>query len=179
MTSDVHEYNKPDFNATQIESIARLELAAFSSTRTLADRFERIAGIGGEPNEKRFVIWKKKQAVAAARTFHRVIFVAGRELNVLALASVCTDPSCRGEGLGRLIVTAAFKDVESNKFDLSLFQTGVSEFYEKLNCRLIENEILNRKSPESDPPFSDAHAMIYPSNYDWPEGTVDLNGDGY
>ena len=179
MEFEVQEYCTPSFDKSQVESIARLELAAFPGNRTLEERIQRVASTDCEPNHKRFVIWQYGKAVAAARTFHRAVFVAGGEFNVLALASVCSDPDFRGQGLGRMVVTAAFGDVDNGATDLSLFQTGVPVFYEKLDCKLIENEIVNRKSSKTGSPFDDKHVMICPARFDWPAGTVDLNGEGY
>jgi hypothetical protein len=60
---------------------------------------------------------------------------------------------------------------------LSLFQTGVPEFYEAMGARLVTNRFVNGESQEN--PFWDTCEMIYPATAGWPDGPIDLNGPGY
>lgn len=121
--------------------------------------------------------------VAVARTFEREIeFVASRERRtVLALAGVCSDPEWRGRGLGATVVKDALSRVDEGEYPLSLYQTGVPEFYEKLGAGIVENRFINSLN-ETDPeanPWWDDYLMIYPASSAWDDGLVDLLGPGY
>lgn len=129
------------------------------------------------------VVFEGEIAIAQSTTFARTVQTSDGDLTVLALAMVASAPDRRGEGLGALIVRAAFDRVDSGAFPCSLFQTSfaVRPFYERLGCQLVENPIRNSKN-ESDPnanPFWDDVVMRYPSDLAWPTGDIDLNGDGY
>jgi GNAT superfamily N-acetyltransferase len=101
-------------------------------------------------------------------------------MDVMALASVKTHPEYRHRGLGRAVVRAAFAYVDDGTFPLSLFQTGVPEFYRKLNCRVVDNPFVN--SLGNDPqisPWWDDEVMIYPAEAVFPQGEIDLLGPGW
>ena len=119
--------------------------------------------------------------VGYAEIFPRTIFTQSGPLQICGLGSVCVDASRRGGGIGRKVVEACFAEVNKKDNAISLFQTGVPGFYEKMNCREVDNQFTNSQNLE-DPeknPFWDDHVMIYPSEYPWPEGPIDLNGKGY
>lgn len=121
--------------------------------------------------------------LAICSTFPRMIrfLDSGDEVRALALASVCVRRELRGLGLGRLIVVDAFMRLENEGFPLSLYQTGVPEFYRKLGAAVVENEFVNSLS-QTDPegnPWWDAFVMIYPGGANWSKGRVDLLGSGY
>lgn len=112
--------------------------------------------------------------------------------DVLALAGVACLKRCRGRQYGQAVVQSAFARVDSGEFDLSLFQTGVIGFYEKLNCLEVSNGFINslgvpgsagRDSAEK--PWWEPHVAVYPSaavdRGDWPADTVtvDLLGRGW
>jgi len=118
-----------------------------------------------------------------ARSFEReIVFVDERSrIKVLALAGVCSDPGMRGYGFGDAVVRDAFSRVDDGGFALSLFQTGVPCFYERLGAAKVENRFvnsLNREDPEADP-WWDEFRMIYPGPALRREGLVDLLGPGY
>lgn len=129
----------------------------------------------------RYVIWENEKAIAHAMSFERKIFTLSGPMTVLALAGVCTSPESREKGLGSAVVKSAFVPVDSGVYPAALFQTGVPMFYVKLNCRMIDNPFCNRqnKAQPNISPWWDKHVMIYPANYAWPEGLIDLNGGAY
>lgn len=130
-----------------------------------------------------FVVWSDGRAIAHAMTFARTIAVGGRELVVMALAMVASDPDRRGEGLGAAVTRAAFGRIDAGDLPSALFQTShrVRPFYEQIGCRIVENRIVNSLS-EGDPeanPFWDDVVMRYPASAPWPDGVIDLRGRGY
>ena len=57
---------------------------------------------------------------------------------------------------------------------------GSQEIAERLGARVVTNRFVN--SLAADPgarPFWDPVTMVYPRSFDWPEGTIDLQGPGY
>ena len=171
--------------AMQIATLSSRSFAA--SSRSLEERIEEMLDATGSDDPentsgRRFVIWDGDRAIAHARTFVRKIVVGDQEIPVLALATVCSDPDLRGEGLGVLVTTRAFDQVGVEGWpEVSLFQTPAPRFYEKLNCRIVPNRFVNRRNtddPEANP-WRDDTIMIYPSQFNWPDGVVDLNGPDY
>ena len=185
--NDVIEYFQTEITEAQARQIVALTNKVWpDSQKTIDQRLQFILGSSESeaPEEReslRFVVWENGVAIAHARTFRRTVYVGDRALDVLALAGVCTDDTARGRGLGALVVKKAFEQVDRQEFEFSLFQTGVPEFYKKLNCQLIQNKIIDRTNfadPENNP-FWDRFVMTYPADQVWPEGVVDLNGKGY
>lgn len=137
-------------------------------------------------NPRRLVVWEDQTAIAHALVFHREVHFVDddRETlasqNVLALAGVCTDSTRRGLGLGVMVVKEAFKHVDT-KAPVCLFQTGVTEFYEKFDARVVENKFINRLNDDApaESPWWDSSVMIFPAKFRWPREIVDLNGAGY
>ncbi|MFW5839339.1 MAG: GNAT family N-acetyltransferase [Planctomycetota bacterium] len=137
----------------------------------------------GEPDWRNWWIRRNGQIVAKAHTFARTIQDDSAPLRILALAGVCTDPACRGEGLAKAIVEGALALVDSGQYPAALFQTSstVAPFYEKLGALRIPNEVVNSRNTE-DPkanPFWDDVVMWYPSVGQLPVGPIDLQGPGY
>jgi len=185
--SEVTEVFQRELTTKQARQIVALTSKVWpDSSKTFEQRMQFIlkAAESADPEQyesKRFLVWEDGMVTAHARTFSRRIFVDDEPRDVLALASVCTAENARGRGLGKLVVTAAFSQVDQGLFECSLFQTGVPEFYERLNCRIIENKIVDRTNVNAPQayPFRDEFAMVYPATIDWPQGTIDLNGKGY
>lgn len=128
-----------------------------------------------------FMAWREGRLAGQAFTFERPMFIGGVETPVMALAQVCVEPGFRGNGLGARLVRSAFQRLTSEQFRLSIFQTTVPGFYEKLGARTVENRFINSRNPD-DPgarPWKDGVIMIYPKDYAWPDGSIDLNGPGY
>jgi len=185
--NDVREYFQRDLTEYEARQIVALTGKVWpDSPNTINCRLKYILGAAAsddpeQRDSKRFVVWENDAVIAHARTFRRRIYVNDQTMDILALASVCTDETVRGRGLGLSIVRKAFEQVDLGEFKFSLFQTGVPQFYEKLNCRLVDNKIVDRtnfEEPEKNP-FWDPFVMIYPANENWPAGIVDLNGKGY
>lgn len=107
--------------------------------------------------------------VAVARTFEHTIGYGDTERNIVALASVCSDPLRRGEGFGDAVVRAAFDRVQRSQLP-ALFQTPVPHFYERFGSRLIDNHIVTSKPGAK--PFADPWAMIQPGPGRWDDDVV-------
>ncbi len=116
------------------------------------------------------------RVLAQARSFIRSIRTSRGVSDILALAGVCSDPALRGTGLGRTVVAAAFERLGPD-LPVSLFQTKVPGFYEKLGSRRVANPIVN--STGDGTTFWDPIVMIHPAETDWPEGEIDLLGPGW
>ncbi len=149
---------------------------------------QQILTQSGRPEDeirttRRFVLFDKDgQVVAHAKTFVRTIRHDHGQLPVLALATVCTDPDLRGQGLGAKVTKAAFQQIALSAWpDVSLFQTPVPVFYEKLNCRLVDNMFVDRTNVEAPEafPWRDDKVMIFPADFNWPDGVIDINGSDY
>jgi len=97
-----------------------------------------------------FVIWKNKKAIAYAKIFPREIFMKQGSIKVAALASVGVDPNHRKNGLGAFVTKNVFEFVKQSSFPVSLFQTAVPGFYEKLDSKIVHNKFVNSKN-EKDP----------------------------
>lgn len=132
------------------------------------------------------------RALAHALLFPRDIQTPAGPLRIAELAAVCSHPDHRGRGrgLGRDVVRAAFKRIDDGAYPVSLFQTGVPDFYARLGARTVENKFINSRwqppregeSPghgTREAPWWNPHVMIYPATYNWPEGEVDLLGPGF
>jgi predicted N-acetyltransferase YhbS len=184
----IMEYRESELTDEVAQAIARLTAKCFTnSSRTWQQRLQamRSAATSQDPEEttsRRFLIWQAGLPVAHARTFVRRVKNGEREIPVLALAAVCSDPSVRGQGLGGQVTRQAWRQVGQPGWpEVSLFQTPVPDFYEKLDARIIANRFVNRlheTQPEANP-WRDDTIMIYPARFAWPEGVIDLNGPDY
>lgn len=189
----VEIYKEPDLADVQLEAIVRLTNSVWpKEDLTLEQRIEQLKTLVRSPeradiNPVRFVVWDGDSAIGHALVFDRAVHVLDandasvRTINVVALAGVCSDASRRGEGLGLAVVKAAFEQISENR-PISLFQTGVPQFYEKLGGRLVSNQfvnLLNTQDPQANP-WWDKEVMIVPGQFDWPaENKIDMNGAGY
>ena len=146
------------------------------------DPSETLAGWNAQ-NSTHFVIGGSdaNSVLAHAMLFRREIFTQSGPLYVGALAAVCVHPDSRGCGWGADVVRAAFDYLPELGVEVSLFQTGVQAFYEKLGARRIANRFFDgtRADGSKSNPFWDTCAMIYPASFAWPDGDIDLNGAGY
>ncbi len=143
-----------------------------------------ICPLEERPGRKIAIVQCDGHIVACAESFlRRIRLEDGREMDIMALAGVCTLPEYRGRGFAGLAVRKLLEDVDRGKFEAGLWQTGVPGFYEKLGARLIHNRFRNSLHPSDTDknPFWDPFAILYPATLsDWPEGaTVDLLGIGY
>jgi predicted N-acetyltransferase YhbS len=128
-----------------------------------------------------YLVCDKDKAVAHALTFERPVTTNAREVSVMALSGVCVFPSYQGRGLGAEIVRRGFGRIHVGEFAVSLFQTTIPAFYEKLGATLVPNRFVNSRNknhPDANP-WHDDSVMIYPKSYAWPVGPIDLNGPGY
>lgn len=185
--NDIQEIADSDLTEPIALQIATLAKRSFESSRTLEERLDEMMNVKDRDDPefvtgRRYLKWHGEQLVAHARTFIRKVFVEEQLIQVLALATVCSDPDLRGKGLGAEVTRAAFQLVGQTDWPgVSLFQTPVPKFYEKLNSRTVDNRFVNRlneKDPDANP-WRDDIIMIYPSEYEWPAGIVNLNGPDY
>ncbi len=128
------------------------------------------------------VVLDGSKVVGHAMIEQRTVATTAGPLDLLALSKVCSDPDRRGEGIGPMVVHAAFAPVDLGLLPFSLFQTSVAvrPFYERLGACLVEQPITN--SHAADPtacPFWDDFVMRYPAPGAWPTGPIDLLGPGY
>lgn len=129
-----------------------------------------------------FVIREQDRVIAHAAVIPRSINTSHGEMTIAGLCKVCSDPDLRGQGLGEMVVRAVFDLVEAGVYDFALFQTTrpVKKFYEGLGACEVDNRFVNSLDPNPDKcPFWDEIRMRYPTNRDWPTGTIDLLGPGY
>lgn len=157
--------------------------------RKAAERLDGFLAPPPDPTREAFVFWAGGEAVATALIFRREILTPAGALVVQALAGACCRLSRRGEGWGRRVVEAAFAEVDRGRFPVALFQTSVPHFYEKLGARRVDNPFINsrftpdahdlRRGTSDERPWWEPHVMIYPAGFNWPEGTIDLQGRGY
>lgn len=188
----VQIHSEPDLTESQVKAIVTLVNSIWPDkdktiSELIADWLAQIRQMQKSKSGKdgnhatHFLISEGNKAIAHARIFPREIYTPDGLLKVAALASVCVDANHRGEGLGAAVVRCAFEMVDRGTFPVSLFQTGVPGFYERLGARSVDNKFVNSgcdKDAEASP-WWDKYVMIYPGEYPWPEGTIDLNGPGY
>ncbi len=127
-------------------------------------------------DEQAHMIRAGERVIAAARSFRRIVSVAGDSFPILALAGVCADERWRGQGLGAAVVRGAWARLDG-PMAVSLFQTAVPDFYRKLGARCLSVAIV--RSGHAARPFWDPFAMIFPAEAAWPEGPVDIRGPGW
>jgi predicted N-acetyltransferase YhbS len=127
------------------------------------------------------LIRENGRVIAHAALIPRTIGTTAGELTIAGLARVCTDPDCRGQGLGELVVRAIFDVVDDGSFSFAFFQTNsrIQPFYEKLGACLATNPVINSYSQDLHDPFWDEIKMRYPNGSNWPERQIDLRGPGY
>jgi predicted N-acetyltransferase YhbS len=162
-------------------SIARLRDSVWipQEPAPIEERARLIRQRSQEDDSELFTIWENETAIAHARLFAREITTQRGALTTGALAAVCSAPSHRGQGLGRLVVEAAFARVHDGTFPVILFQTGVPEFYAKLGARNVSNRFVDSTSETDANPWWQEDIMIYPAAFAWPDGNIDLNGPGW
>ena len=145
-------------------------------------RLMRIDESSSSTSELRWhLVFDDEEVVAVARTFRHAVGLGDDPKNanaqsVIALASVCTDPARRGEGLGKAVALEAL--ARASEDVPAFFQTGVPEFYEHLGARRVSNMITT--SLEGARGFHEPEAMIFPADAPWDdEAAVDLRIAGW
>ncbi len=143
---------------------------------------EEMAERIGTPGEATsLIIWVGEMPIAHAGYFRREIFTEAGTIPVGALWGVCVAESHRGQSFGAQIVRAYLDLSDQGEFPVGLWQTGKPDFYRKLGARAIDNPFINSRDPENPQtnPWGAEEIMIYPAEYPWPEGVIDLNGPAY
>jgi GNAT superfamily N-acetyltransferase len=155
---------------------------------TAADRAQQIGAFGRDfvgPQSlvpRSFVVRDGQVVVAHAAAVPRIVGTSRGDLPMVGLARVASHPDYRGQGLGQIVARAVFELVDRGDFAFCLFQTShaVRPFYERLDCLLVDNPIVNSLAPDKTAkPFTDEIAMRYPAGGHWPLGTIDLRGPGF
>jgi hypothetical protein len=189
MATDIETLDRRSLSEADARAIAQLVVSIWPKPgRTVdtlaADMISRWKEYCGPERQhpRSFVVREGGRVIAHASFDPRTIGTGQGELNVLALARVCTDPAVRGRKLGQAVTRAAFALVDDQSFPFSLFQTtdDVQSFYENLGAVRIHNPFVN--SLGDDPtanPFWSPVIMRYPGGAGWPEGEIDLRGPGY
>jgi len=166
----------------QVRSIVGLIQSVWpSKDKTIPETVAEWLNRSPVAGRMRFVLWENDEAIAHAHTFGREIFTTKGSLKQMALSAVCVAEHRRGEGLGARLMRKVFECVDEGVWPVSLFQTPVPGFYKNLGGRIVDNEFVNSRNTE-DPkanPWWEAEVMIYPADFAWPEGRIDMNGTGY
>lgn len=156
---------------------------AGKSSQELADRmYESIRAGNVKPGSIHYLIRDENETIIAHANAHgRDIKTIDGKITILAICGVCVIPDYRKFGLGAKLINAAFTRVDNGTFALSLFQTSVPGFYEKLGAKQVNNKFinsLNTDTPETNP-WWDPNIMIYPASHPWNDEIVDLLGPGW
>lgn len=134
-----------------------------------------------DPSLQLLLVWEEETLVGHARLFQRVIKNGERQIALLGLAGLCSDPDRRGRGIGRTLAERAFEEVQLSHYPICLFQTDKAAFYRKLGAVEVRNTFVNRRD-RSNPggnPWWEPNVMIYPEYRQWPEGEINLNGPAF
>jgi predicted N-acetyltransferase YhbS len=183
------QFAESEMTLEMAKGIATIACRSFPSAKSIEERVAEMTDqkdadtLEFQTGRRFVVVGAGGMVVAHARTFVREVKTEdGETLPVLALATVCSDPDVRGKGYGAEVTKSAFAQVGDGDWPgVSLFQTPVPEFYEKLNCRIVDNKFVDRTNADSPDswPWRDDIAMIYPSTFAWPDGVIDINGPDY
>lgn len=185
----VETWDVRDYTPAQAQAVGDLIAQVWPKPHlTAADRADQQLEIGekyrrlGGPAPRSLVVLEGGRVIAHASLLPREIGTTQGDMIIGGLARVCSDPALRGQGLGELVVRAAFGLVDAGEFPFALFQTNerTSPFYEKLGAVQVHNAIINSvgEGPKGNP-FWDEVVLRYPGGAGWPAGTIDLRGPGY
>ncbi len=147
-----------------------------------ADMYKGIRAGHIKPDSIHYLVRNETGAVIGHANGHgREIMTADGKITILAICGVCVIPEYRKFGVGALMVRAAFERVDDGIFPLSLFQTSVPGFYEKLGAKQVTNKFVNSLNADAPDaiPWWDPNIMVYPAKRKWSEEAVDLLGPGW
>ena len=182
----VHTYLPSEITERELRAVCKLVWQTWTWKDSLEEAFAEFKSNTLESARKgegrqRFIVWEGDQVVAHAAIFSREVHTKHGTLRLGALTGVCAHADYRGHRLGSRVVRAAFDLVDQGEFSVILWQTTVPKFYEKLGARIVDNTWVNShnaENPKADP-WPDELKMIYPADYAWPDGQIDLNGPVY
>ena len=179
----IHTYKSSDLSDEQLRGIFQLLDTTWPDFKPKEDNWEKRKSEFHKTNPLKqcHVLFDDFEVIGYAETFERTVSTGNQMIKLMGLGSVCVSKDYRGKGLGADIIKICFGRVSHGEFPVCLFQTGVPEFYEKLNCQSVDNQFIDSTHPDEpyESPFWDDHIMIYPKNHDWPNGQIDLLGRGY
>jgi predicted N-acetyltransferase YhbS len=171
-----------DLTQAQAREIIRLLHEVWpKAEQTLAQRLEAfLASITHSP-AIRVLAWNQGQAIGHVKLFPRCLRSPNGEFEVMALAGVCVAFQHRGAGVGRELILRTFAEVVSSDIPVTLFQTAIPDFYCQFGAVTVPNEFYSSSNAQAPgaTPWWDPWAMIYPANYPWPQGAIDLQGPAY
>lgn len=175
--------NRFELTDREIRNVVKLKSIIWPPKQHSYTMDELIASYKKTPGQfdKVITLYEKDVLTGHAEVFDRDIEADSRAIRNMALAGVCVLPAYRNRKLGSHLVSEAFSFIESQKFECSVFQTPVPQFYEKLGCRIIHNRFINSKH-DRDPqknPWWDTYIMVYPADASLGDGVIDLKGNGY
>lgn len=185
--TEIKAIKESTFSKTQLTALVRLLYDVFvkderTFEQVLESVKEEMAQRIGTPGEATsLIIWENGRPIAHAGYFRREIFTEAGAIPVGALWGVCVAESHRGQGLGAQVVRAYLNLMDQGEFPVGLWMTTRPGFYEKLGARMVQNPWVNHRdteTPNADP-WPDEVKMIYPADYPWPAGVIDLNGPAF
>jgi predicted N-acetyltransferase YhbS len=168
-----------ELDETAIRQIIALKQKVWPNDIPVETHLEQYRGrFLTRSNRRTYTVESEGRLLAHAELFGRTIEAGGTQVMVGAIAGVCVDPECQGSGIGRELTQAIFNDLPQQNYPLILFQTNVPRFYEKLGARVVHNTFIRGRG-DSTNPWRDDAVMIYPAHAPWPEGTINMMGEGY
>lgn len=179
----IHTYKASDLSNDQLKGIFILLDTTWPDFKPNNDSWEKRKRdfLQIHPNKQCHVLFDEFEVIGYAETFERTVSTNEQKFKLMGLGSVCISEEYRGKGLGADIIKVCFGRVSHGEFSVCLFQTCVPQFYDKLDCKRINNKFVNSKNmdaPEKNP-FWDGYTMVHPAAFDWPSGTIDLLGPGF
>ena len=176
------EIPSSEVESNQVVDLLKLMNPTWPNEDTKKSVGEIVAEFYGDHPEKIcYCLYEGKGLIGYAESIPLTIKTENTWMEALGLGRLYVHPDWRGKGCGRSIVQAVFTKIDNYEYPFCLFQAGISHFYEKLGCKVIENKFINSNN-QGDPfanPFWDEYTMIYPATAHWPLGTVDLLRGGF
>ncbi|GAB4188412.1 MAG: hypothetical protein Tsb002_14680 [Wenzhouxiangellaceae bacterium] len=181
MMIELNEFPAQDLPAAYLTQVFALECQVWPQETAGQDLLQLHHQRCTERARRRvFLLLEDHQVIAHAETFERLIYLGRTPLMVACLASVCVQPQCQRQGLGRRLVRQTLTLVDGGHYPVMLFQTDSDRFYRYLGCRSVNNRFVNRRAADvAANPWHGRFVMIYPATHPWTDETVDLNGPGF
>ncbi|WP_282125300.1 GNAT family N-acetyltransferase [Marinifilum flexuosum] len=176
--------NRKNLSSFEIQKIVELLSSIWPPIEESIDINQMIQTYSTTPLysfHKVLLYFKDEELIGHTEVFNREVFVGTNKMEILALAGVCVKLEFRGKDIGFSMVENAFRFVDNGKFKCSIFQTNVPGFYERIECKQIQNRFVNRKSKTdvNKNPWRDPFVMLYPESLNLGLSEIDLNGECY
>ena len=136
------------------------------------------------PTDERWHIIRDEDrgVIAKAHTFAAAVETPAGPQTVLALCGVNVHPAHRKDGLGMLVVSAAFAQLGLIPgVDICIFQTGSAvPFYEStFGCKEISKSDIFLNGTAGELAFTDSFVLAYPGTASWPTAGQPVDARGY